>query len=220
MWRNLGAVFAEYPHLGRITAERIEAECHPGAREILERGRQAIYVSGHLGNWELAASAIAREGVPLSVVYTPFDDAPLDACIARFRTQLGCEMLEKSEAARGMIRAWSRGRSLGLVADQRVDDGVALPLFGEPAWTSTTPARLALRFGAPMVPMCVERLPRARFRVRFDAPIEPPAGQASREAAEAMTATFLERLEGWILAHPEQWMCTKRRWPKRRGGAG
>jgi len=215
VWWNLGAVFAEYPHLARIAREGLEVEVHPASRPILESGRQAIYVTGHLANWELAAAALVHAGVPITVIYAALTQAALDARLHRYRVTIGCEFVDRKQAgARAMVAAWARGRSLGFVADQRVDSGVALPLFGAPAWSTTTPARIALRFDAPLVPLVVERLAPAQFRVRIEAPIERPAGVTGRAAAVAMTAAFLGRLEAWIGAHPGQWLCTKRRWPK------
>jgi KDO2-lipid IV(A) lauroyltransferase len=78
--------------------------------------------------------------------------------------------------------------------------------------TATTPARLALRHSAPLVPVRVERLPGVRFRIHFTAPIAPPPEPMDdRAAARWMTAEFMLRVEDWIRATPGQWLCTRRR---------
>ncbi len=212
VWGNLGAVMAEYPHLGRIVAERLEVTMSPGARAL--RGTPSVFLSGHLANWELAAAAIAREWGPVSVVYSEQDNPLIDAALQRLRGALGVGFVEKDSALRPLIAAFAAGRSLGLLPDQRIDSGSEVPLCGLPAPTTVSPSRLALRFGCPLIPIWVERIGAVRYRVVFDAPIEAPPGLPRREAANRLMATFNERLGERIRAHPGDWLCTKRRWPK------
>jgi KDO2-lipid IV(A) lauroyltransferase len=224
VWGNLGAVMAEYPHLRRIVDERVEVRFDPGVRELLRRDGPRVFCAAHLANWELAAAQIVALGVPLTVVYARANDARIDALLDRYRRQLGCTLVEKRDSARELMATLKRGGSVGLVADTRVDDGESVPFFGAAAPTATAPARMALRFDAPLIPVHVERRDDARFRIHFVAPIEPPADAADeREAARRMTASFMALVEEWVRADPGRWMCTKRRWPKdrrRRAGGG
>jgi KDO2-lipid IV(A) lauroyltransferase len=117
---------------------------------------------------------------------------------------------------RAVLRGLTRGRSIGFLNDTRQDDGEWVPFFGVPALTSTVPARLALRYGIDLVPARIERIGTgAHFRVTLAPPIEPdPALADPREQARAMTQRVNEVLADWIRERPEQWVCTKRRWPK------
>lgn len=222
VWANLGSVLAEYPHLRGLVERRVEVRFDPGVRDLLRSGRPLVFCAAHLANWELAAAQIVALGVPLTVVYARANDARIDRMVDRYRRQLGCTLVEKRDSARELLAALRRGGSIGLVADTRVDDGESVPFFGAPAPTATAPARLALRVGAPLMPIHVERLPEARFRIHFVAPIEAPGDAADdRAAARRMTAAFMALVEDWVRADPGRWMCTKRRWPKdRRGTAG
>ncbi|MFM7119916.1 MAG: lysophospholipid acyltransferase family protein, partial [Gammaproteobacteria bacterium] len=101
-----------------------------------------------------------------------------------------------------------------LLQDTRVDSGVPLPLFGIATPTTISPAKIARRFGYPLVPAELQRLPGQRFHLRLHAPIPvSPAGD-ERAAAETATLTYHRLLEDWIRARPGEWLCTKRRWPK------
>src|SRR5215211_8200562 len=114
-----------------------------------------------------------------------------------------------------MPRELQRGRSVGLLMDQRYDRGVAVPFFGRPAPTTLVPAQLALRLGVPLVPVRVERRGgAARFVITVHRPVEPEAGLDPKEAAVGMTARVNQLFARWIAAAPDQWCCAKRRWPR------
>jgi KDO2-lipid IV(A) lauroyltransferase len=205
-WANVGHLLAEYPHFARIVASGMRIVVDPAAQPILGAGGRVVFVSAHVGSLEVAAAAIDRLGVRVDILYTPQSNPYLERTIQRYRGALGVRFLSRERA----LRAWLRGdarTSCGLATDQRVDDGELLPLFGVPALTSTTPAKLALRLGAPIVPLRAVREGPARYRVEFEAPI----------GADDVTATTLalqRRFEHWIAEHPGQWLCTKRRWPR------
>jgi KDO2-lipid IV(A) lauroyltransferase len=221
VWGSLGAVFGEFPHLGRIDREadeRIEVEIHGDLAPLQDPPRPAIFVTAHVGNWELATLVAGRHGVPLSVIYAPDSNPWLDRLIRRHRRALHCELVPKQGGLRALLRALAAGRSLGFLIDTRQDDGEPVPFFGVPALTSTVPARLALRAGLQLVPVRAERVAPARFRVVFGPPVEPdPAIADAREQARDLTRRLNERFEAWIRERPGQWLCTKRRWPKRAG---
>ncbi|MEB2346817.1 MAG: lauroyl acyltransferase [Deltaproteobacteria bacterium] len=220
VWAGLGAVFGELPHLGRIDGEaasRIETEIHGRLAALEEPPRPVVFVTAHLGNWEVTTLAAARYGVPISVIYSPDANPWVDRLIRRHRKALRCELVAKQGGLRALLRALAAGRSLGFLIDTRQDDGELVPFFGTPALTTTVPARLALRAGLQLVPLRCERTGPARFRIDLGPAIEPdPAIADPREQARDMTRRVNERFEAWIRERPEQWLCTKRRWPKER----
>lgn len=218
VWGGLGAVFGELPHLARIDREaegRIATEIHGKLAALEKPPRPAVFVTAHLGNWEVTTLAAGRYGVPVSVIYSPDANPRVDRLIRRHRQALRCELVAKQGGLRALLRALAAGRSLGFLVDTRQDDGEPVPFFGVPALTTTVPARLALRAGLQLVPLRCERTGPARFRIVFGPAIEPdPAISDPREQARDMTRRVNERFEAWIREHPEQWLCTKRRWPK------
>jgi KDO2-lipid IV(A) lauroyltransferase len=219
IWANLGSILAEYPHLGTICHTEAEQRLEfviPDSIEVFKNpAKPAVFVSAHLANWELAAGAIVQQGVPLSVVYTRLQNPVLDRMLNQARGALGCGLIEREGAARQLIRCLKQGTSVGLIVDQRVDGGEPVPFFGHNMRTSITPAQLALRFDCELIPVQIQRLTGARFRVIFH-----PSVTADDETAPddrkvlQMTAKINDLFESWIRERPQEWMCTKRRWPK------
>lgn len=218
-WGNLGAVLAEYPHLGTITNTEARQRCQvsiEGDPEVLKgTGRPAIFVEAHLGNWELPPSVGIHRDVSVKALYTPLRNPWLDRLLRQRRQALGCGLINRYEAPRHMLRQLSRGGSIGLLTDQRVDSGEPIPFFGMDMYTTTAPARLALRFGCELIPTCVERLEGAHFRVTFHEPVRPEPGTGDEhEQIRRMTRKVNAHYEDWIRARPHDWMCSNRRWPK------
>lgn len=154
-------------------------------------------------------------GVPLAVVYSPMTNPLIDRMLLKKRRALRCGLVDKTAGARELMRHLAAGRSIGLVIDQRVDSGEAVPFFGRPANTSVTAARLALKFGLDLVPTQVERLKHSRFQVTYHEAIKPRDPTAnSRAQSLDMTAQINHAFESWIRERLDQWYCAKRRWAR------
>ena len=222
-WGNIGAVLAEYPHLhalARATSpERIEIVTLGDSRIFRERGRSAVFVGAHLSNWELPPLAGVISGLQVSVVYSPFQNPWLDRMLYRMRERLGYTLVSREGGMRVLLRELACGRSIGLLVDQRVDSSELVPFFGMDMPTTVTPARLALRYDCELIPVRVQRLGAgARFRVTFYPPVPRPENTADdQEKALAMTREINTLIEQWITEQPDEWLCTKRRWPKHAG---
>ncbi|SLN76232.1 lysophospholipid acyltransferase family protein [Oceanibacterium hippocampi] len=217
VWANLGAVLAEMPHLTELGPGQIEIVNGELAQALAEAGKPAVFVLPHLGNWEVAALAAAMTGAPVNIAYTPQANPYLDRLAQRWRNAAGGNWIGTRGGARAIARALSKGEIVGMLTDLRIDDGEPVPFFGREAMTTTVPARLALRFDAPLVPLRIERQPDWRYRVVLSSPIEPDRSLGS-DAAIALDMTRRVNLlfEEWIAAAPGHWLCAKRRWPRRR----
>ncbi len=219
IWANLGSIVAEYPHLRTICDTRAEDRLEIVMQEPLEvfklTGKPAVFVTAHLGNWEISAATIAHLGIPLTVVYTALQNKHMDRLLAAARNALGFRAVERSNAARELLRRLKHGTSVGLLVDQRVDSGEPVPFFGHDMLTSTTPAQLAIRFNCDLIPVQVQRLQGARFRVIFHKPLtaDDPTADPAKQAIQ-ITRKINNLFESWIRERPHEWMCTKRRWPK------
>jgi KDO2-lipid IV(A) lauroyltransferase len=189
------------------------------------RGRGTIVVLAHLGNWEIAGLAAARRGYPLVSVAQPMKNPYVERFMARARRTTGQRIVSKRGALRGLVDALRRREVVILLCDQRWRHGIAVPFFGRPAATVTTPALLSLRFGAPIVPLEVYRAPRPPIhRVRCGEPLDPECYRHAPDPVRAMTEEITRRIEDAIRRHPEQWMWMHNRWRRwaehRRGRAG
>lgn len=221
VWDNLGRTSAEFFHLGAFRPFEDGGRVNVEGREHLEAlkasGRPAVFVSGHFANWEVAAIALHRAGIETCVAYRPANNIFIDEAIleTRARVMSATTAPKGPEGMRKMMAALKAGRSLAMLVDQKLNDGVEADLLGRPAMTAPAPARLALRFGAPVAPLAIERNGGANFTVR----IYPPIGIADIAGAseEARTLTLTQNINDFlserIRARPGEWLWLHNRWP-------
>jgi KDO2-lipid IV(A) lauroyltransferase len=178
-----------------------------------DAGRPALVVTGHLGNWEVGARALAGVHPGTRVVVRPLDVDRLEARATGLRGGAR-RVLAKRGAVGGALRAMREGDCVALVADQDAGRrGVFVPFFGVPASTSPAPAVLALRGGASLyLGACLRREGRFAFDVHLERIPLPADGP--REAT-ALTRTLAEALERWVRRAPDQYNWLHRRWKTR-----
>lgn len=218
MWDNLGRSAGEYPHSVKFFRDptRIELVGDRSFKELQAKNQPVIFFSGHIGNWELTFPLMAILRVTATGVFRAPDNPYLNWLFDRHvTTSADLEMTPKGPVgARRSIEALSKGRSLVLFVDQKMNDGMAVPFFGRPAMTAPALATLALKYGTPVVPFRLVRLKGARFRAELLAPIVfTSTGDRSADQLRAMTEVN-QILEGWIRENPAQWLWLHRRWPK------
>lgn len=218
-WETLGRTAGELPHLARIRpyvedgrvdvvgAERIDA--------LRESGRPGVFISGHLANWEVMASAICNRPLDCQITYRAANNPYIDRRITGARLAYGIKVLTpKGAGARDLIRALSKGQSVALMNDQKFNQGVPIPFFGHEAMTAPGATRLAMKFGAPLLPVSVLRTGVARYRVTFHEPFHPERGATEDDAVLATLLRINRFLEDRIREAPEQWFWMHNRWPK------
>ncbi len=215
MWENLGRTVGELAHLPALHWE-IEGAGH--LAPLIAGGGPAILVSGHLANWEVVPPALAALGIRLGSVYRAADNPAVDALVNGLRARaVAGEPLplfpKGAQGARAALRFLSAGGVLGLLADQKLNDGIAVPLLGTPAMTAPAPAQLALRFRCPVIPGRVQRLGPCRFRLVVEPPLPLPDLPDRQAAIRALTLAINDRLSAWIRERPEEWLWLHRRWP-------
>lgn len=216
-FRHFGATFLDALSMRRFDApdlcRRIDWQGFEHLVAAEDAGRGVIVLSAHFGNWELAANAVAALRGPIAVVGRPVDNPHIDRLVQSVRSRYGNRSLPKRGAVREMFRVLQGGGRLGLLIDQRVraEEAIDVPFFGRPALTSPVVARLALKTGAPVVPIAGHPLPGGRYRVVLDPPLWPE-GRDDAETTFAFTRRCLEAGESAIRRHPEQWLWMHDRW--------
>lgn len=217
MWNNLGRVAAEYRHLHRLRVfgpgSRVEVIGLDRLARALAEERRLILFSGHLGNWEIAALAAGQYGLAVAQIYRALNNPLIDRMIARLRGDRGEFIPKGAIASRRAVAALREGMHLSLLVDQKLNDGIPVPFFGRDAMTAPALARLALRYECDVVPVRVERLAGAHFRLTVYPPLEiPHTGNRTADIAALMTRVNAT-LEAWIRERPEQWLWLHNRWP-------
>jgi KDO2-lipid IV(A) lauroyltransferase len=174
-----------------------------------------IIVAAHLGNWEVNSIVGAQRGALLANIYRKADNPYLEAYFRRVRGPFCGELIPKGRmGVRRMLGVLKEGKPLGLMIDQKLNEGEAIPFFGRDAMTPTAPAELAKRLDIPLIPVRCERLKASHFRVTIYPPMDlPNSGHKKADAIRVMHDLNI-MLEGWIKDRPEQWFWVHRRWPK------
>jgi Kdo2-lipid IVA lauroyltransferase/acyltransferase len=222
VWENLGRTVAEMPHVGalRRTVAGPGWECEDDSelRALRDRGGPAILFSGHLANWEIGLPVAAAIGLSVSWFYRAASNRAADAAIQDMRRRaMGADVPMFAKGANGAREALAHlraGGMLGMLVDQKLNEGLAVPFFGRPAMTTPAFAQFALRFRCPTIPVHPVRLGPARFRIICEPPMDlPDTGNRATDIYRLTVATNAV-LERWIRKQPECWLWLHRRWPK------
>jgi len=220
MWDNFGRMVAEYPHLGAIAdpaSGRIEVVGAERLDAVRRAGRPFIVISAHMANFELMPIAAYKHGHNLTVVSRPVNNPFVQRILLFFRerpTGNWGRIPKGVEGARQAVLVMNEGQNLGILVDQRISQGVALPLFGRPARTTLGPAKLAIEYGVDLFPAHLERLGGARFRLTVEEPLRRPQNDDKQAAAREMMTEMNRVLERWIRHRPEDWLWLHRRWDR------
>ena len=214
MWDNIGRTFGEYPHLARIRdSARLEVVGAEHANGAAVRDRSRILIGAHIGNWELPGVWTAKHVGRLSFIYRAPNNPPADWLIRRIRSAAGMTQFRKGAAGtKAALATLGRGDNLGMLLDQKLNRGIAVPFFGRDAMTTPALALFAQRFDSAVVPTRVERLDGARFRLTFYPPLEVPNTGNRHDDVKAMMVAVNAMFEGWIRDRPDQWFWMHRRW--------
>lgn len=217
-----------YAHFGRVLfdilwlAHRSREEVmalvdveHGEHLRALEGNRHGcVFVTAHIGNWELCGLAHGWSFRPMGVVARPLDNPALDARLVAFRERSGNTVIYKQKALAHILRALRENREVAFLLDQNVQekDGIFVDFFGRKAASTTVAAALAVKTGAVLLPGYAVLKDDGRYRLSYDAPIRwTPSGDREADIAE-LTQRIAAVIEGWVRETPEQWLWMHRRW--------
>src|ERR1700732_4091875 len=225
MVRNLGWMAAEFARLPRYTRENIEdvviLDGHGNFLEGHRRGKGVLYLTGHIGAWELSSFAHALYGFPLHYMARRIDNQRIDALVNGYRCLSGNRPIFKNESARVMLKVLKGAGTVGILADQNTmpEEATFVDFFGMAASTTTGIARVALHTGASVVPGYAVWDERSRkYRLRFEPPVELiRTGDMGRDVLEN-TKKFTKVIEEIVRKYPEQWVWVHGRWNTRPKG--
>jgi KDO2-lipid IV(A) lauroyltransferase len=217
-FRNLGRTFFEVLILDRLTPDELDRlvtfEGEESLKAAAAKGRGVLFVTAHIGNWELMGGIVAKR-YPLAVVAAPIYDRRVEKIMIRLRAAHGIETLirDSPSALKRLIAMLRRGGVVGLLIDQDTKtDGVFVPFFHQEAFTPTGPASLAFRTGAAVVVGFIIREGLERHRIILHGPLDLPRTGDIEQDVRVQTARFTKMIEEQIRRTPEQWIWMHRRW--------
>ena len=225
MVRNLGWMAAEFAHFPDCTSQNISdvvvLDGHENFLEGQRRGNGVLYLTGHIGAWELSSFAHALYGYPLHYMARPLDNPRVDALVTRYRCLSGNQPIFKNESARALLKILKASGTIGILADQNTmpEEGVFVDFFGKPACTTTGIARVALHTDAAVVPgYAVWDETINKYRLRFEPPVELQRTGDMESDVFANTQIFAKIIEQIIRKYPQQWVWVHARWKTRPKG--
>jgi KDO2-lipid IV(A) lauroyltransferase len=210
MWNNLGRVIGEYPHLSREKmARRITIEGREHLETVRISGKGALFVSGHFANWEIAPLTASLCGLSLVLIYRAANNPVADWVIRHIRSRYNQSMYNKGrDGAQQALKALKEGKAVGMLVDQKMNDGSPVPFFGRDAMTATAVASIAIKQQVPLLTARVVRTDGAHFHVI----IMPPIMYDESADAKAAMADINRLFENWVREHPAQWFWVHNRW--------
>ncbi len=224
LFQNFGRMLADFAHFPRWNRSNIESliiyDGFENYAHAQSQGHGVFFLTAHFGNWELGSFAHGVYGYPCHFVVREMDNPLLNDFINRYRCLSGGTAIEKSEFARGVLRAFAQGHAVGVLSDQNMlaNEGAFVDFFGIPACTTTGPARVARKTGAAVIlGLVIWDKNLKKYRLRFD-PVEWIKRDDPEEEILANTANFTRRIEDYVRRYPDQWLWVHRRWKTRPPG--
>ncbi len=221
-FESFALVAVETALLGkRLTPDNWEQVVEVRHRELLDEavrgGTGCVFLTGHLGNWEVLGATMALAGLPFHSLARPIDNPLVDGFLRGMREQFGQRIVKKRGGLRALLRVLREGGYLGLVADQDARDrGIFVEYFGRAASTEPSPATLAVKVGVPVLIGFCYRKGRFRFVAEARRLLRPDPAAADRDAEVLrLTQEYIACLEEAVREHPEQWLWLHRRWKTR-----
>lgn len=191
---------------------RVDVEGQEHVTQAYRQGKGVLYFTGHFGYWEIQAIAFALHAEPISVVARPLDNPYLHEMLERIRTCTGNTVIYRQGGLRRVLRDLQSNRGVAMLIDQHLhSDAVSVEFFNRPAATTTAVAALALRTGAPVIPVFALPLPGGRYRLIYDRPVPPPQSTGP-EAIREFTQRCTDVLEMYVRRDPHLWLWMHRRW--------
>lgn len=219
VFRSIARLLATFARLPRLTPQNISTLIRYDGLENFQsasaKGRGVLVATAHLGNWELSAFAHAWMTGPMHIVVRPLDNPRIDGLVERYRALSGNQIIEKKDAARGILKALKSGGAVGILIDQNttLDQGVFIDFFGQKACAGTAFAKLAHHSGSAVLPgFALWSDEEQHYILRFYPEIEM-TGDVCVDTQRIHT-----QLESVIRQYPDQWLWIHRRWKTRPPG--
>lgn len=219
-WNNTGRTFAEFPILHRLRVfeeqDRVTVEGIEHLEALRQPGKAALLVTGHFANWEIMAALVTQMGLRVQITYRKINNPYIDKRVREKRESYGTKLLVPKSGAKGarqLFEALNAGESVGILNDQKFNQGLAVPFFGVDAMTAPGPTRLALKTGVPIILLSTRR-DKAKFTITVEPPVYFKKSKDRAVDIETGVRHITDYIEDRIREAPGQWFWVHRRWPK------
>ncbi len=225
MFEHFGRLLFEFLKFSTLSSEqilsRVEFDGEERVRLAYGQGKGVLFITGHFGFWELHAVAHPLRFEPIGVLARTLDNAPLNTLLEDIRQRTGNVVIYRQGSIRKVMRMMADKHGVAILIDQHISgaDAVMVEFFERRAATTSAVAAMALRTGAPVVPVFALPLGGGRYRLIYEHPVEPPAAD-SEDAIREFTQRCTDVLEMYVRRHPDLWLWMHRRWRENTAGGG
>ena len=219
MWSNIGRTFAEYVFLkdfkfNKTSFDHMRINGVNYLEEIKKSNNPVIFYSCHFANFELMAMELDKFGIKTAAIYRPLNNFFLNPLMEYLRMKYICptQIPKGRMGMREIISRIKDGYSIALMMDQRVSEGEKIPFFNKPAFTTTIPAQLALKYNCKLVPIFLERKDSINFEMTVHEPYKIERTGNNEEDTKNIMLKINQIIEKMIIKNPTQWIWSHNRW--------
>ncbi len=219
IWDNFGSFIGEFPYINKMSEEEVIKRVEIIGESNIEKFRQLhqpfLLFTGHFANWDIVLKMAYKFYHKCVVIYRKANNPYVDKLINNARRYSKVKFIPKGTTGiRELISAIKSGYSIGMLIDQKMNDGIEVPLLGRPAMTADSIAKLALQFNYPIVPVQIVRTKGSYFKMIIHPPIEFQKTIDNKKDCYNIMCTINTMLGDWIKENPGQWFWFHNRWKK------
>jgi KDO2-lipid IV(A) lauroyltransferase len=219
MWKNIGRIFGEYVHINKFSLldekkNKIIFINKNNLQILMNDNKPIIFFSGHFANFELMAKCLRELEFNIGAIYRPLNNIFLNPIMEFIRKKYICPIqIEKGPAGtKKLIKHISANNHLALMIDQRLSSSIRVPFFNQPATTTTTPAQLAIKYDAFLVPVFLKRLKKTNYEFFIEEPLVIKKTNDYDKDIFNITEIMNKKIEEFIKIDPASWLWVHDRW--------
>jgi KDO2-lipid IV(A) lauroyltransferase len=218
MWENIGRIFGEYIHLDKFSIYnqnkiKINFKCNLDIEETKNYKKPVVFFSGHFANFELMGVCLKELNFNIGVIYRPLNNFFINPIWEIIKRNSSSKLIEKgSKGSKKLINHIKQNNSLGLLVDQRLSSSIHVPFFGKLATTTITPAKLAIKYDALLIPMFIQRINKTNFNFFLEEPLKIKKSSNIDEDIFNITQIMNKKIEEFIIRDPGSWLWSHDRW--------
>lgn len=217
MWDNLGRIAGEYVHISRMEPKKLAEsitllkDSEKNIKQMQQSQKGGIIMSAHIGNWELGPKFFLGHDITVKALYRPLNNPYVEKQTAKMRS---FDLIKKSaKGGREIIDNIKKGEYVVILADQKTSEGEKIKFFDQDAVTTTSIARIALKYDVPIIPVRSIRLNKKfEFAVEVEKPLDIDKKNDVNSEVLKVTRDINKKLESWIKEYPSQWFWVHNRW--------
>ncbi len=219
MWKNIGRIFGEYIHINKFSIidnnnKKIVFTNRNNVEIVKKNNKPIVFFSGHFANFELMAKCLRELGFNIGAIYRPLNNIFLNPIMEFIRKKYICPIqIEKgSNGTKKLIKHISTNNPLALMVDQRLSSSIRVPFFNQPATTTITPAQLAIKYDALLVPVFLKRLEKNNFEFFIEEPLIINRTNDYDKDIFNITQIINKKIEEFVKRDPAHWLWSHDRW--------